>query len=689
MVSLEWRCCWISLCISLAATAIFAVRPASSLALPLPDGRVYELVSPEQKAGGVGGVLALGSLTRSVGQAGRLLQSSSDGGAITYLGEDFYQPQLGGLDQYLSLRGGEGWLTQNLTPPISGLGEPAVEADLYVGASPDLSKGVIKSQVALAAGASAGFANLYLTQNGNIQSLLTGEPPNRSPARTFGHARFEENGVEPTLQFAGGNTGSEDVPPYSHIVFAANDALTQADATAPAAVDGGKLENNLYEWIAGKLRLVNVLPNGETHPNASFGVDYGDGYPGENHPNLDHVISADGSRIFWTDENTGSLYVRKDGERTVQVDAAVGGGSRFQTASVNGAKVFFTKTGSLYQFDTTNGTTSELAGGGVQGLVGTSDDGSYLYFVDSSVLGEGALAGQPNLYLWHEGKTAFIATLSPTDDETPNLYGTVTVYGDWFRTFAGRTAEVSPNGRYIAFMSDSSLTGYDNGTRYEVFLYDASTRELRCASCNTDKSSATSDTLLPAPIEGIYQQRYLTDGGRLFFSTEDAVLPQDTNGKSDLYEYEGGHVYLISPGTADAEAIFADASESGNDVFFTTQQSLVSSDQGEIPDLYDARVGGRREEPEVASRCSGEACHMPTASVLSFGTPPSVVFTGAGNLSSSASPTGGATTKSTALTRLQALARAIKACNHRPKKRRAGCLRQAHTKYGPIRKRRK
>ena len=52
------------------------------------------------------------------------------------------------------------------------------------------------------------------------------------------------------------------------------------------------------------------------------------------------------------------------------------------------------------------------------------------------------------------------------------------------------TSRVSPNGRYLAFMSERSLTGYENRDANsgvpdeEVFLYDASTGRLVCASCN-------------------------------------------------------------------------------------------------------------------------------------------------------------------------------------------------------------
>jgi hypothetical protein len=38
------------------------------------------------------------------------------------------------------------------------------------------------------------------------------------------------------------------------------------------------------------------------------------------------------------------------------------------------------------------------------------------------------------------------------------------------------------------------------------------------------------------------------DGSYVFFDTDDALVPQDTNGTQDVYEWEDGHVYLISGG---------------------------------------------------------------------------------------------------------------------------------------------
>ncbi len=72
-----------------------------------------------------------------------------------------------------------------------------------------------------------------------------------------------------------------------------------------------------------------------------------------------------------------------------------------------------------------------------------------------------------------------------------------------------------------------------------------------------------------------YQSRVLSDEGRMFFDSADALVPQDTNGKEDVYEYEprvasaelcacrSGCVSLISSGTSGEESAFLDASESG------------------------------------------------------------------------------------------------------------------------------
>jgi hypothetical protein len=71
---------------------------------------------------------------------------------------------------------------------------------------------------------------------------------------------------------------------------------------------------------------------------------------------------------------------------------------------------------------------------GVQAVLGSSEDGSYVYFVANGVLGNGepngngeaarqgtcvpfAGVGECNLYEWHEGAIRFVAVLTGTDGD--------------------------------------------------------------------------------------------------------------------------------------------------------------------------------------------------------------------------------------------------------------------------------
>ncbi len=220
---------------------------------------------------------------------------------------------------------------------------------------------------------------------------------------------------------------------------------------------------------------MNVLPDGATTQQGG----YVGGYRNSEQEDATHAVSNDGSRVFWTEGQeaaNGPLYMRDTvSEETVQVGPA---GSRFQIASADGSKAFFTNEGNvLYVYDTLAGTLTELtAGAEVQGeVLGASEDGSAVYFVATGMLGGEGEPGQDNLYVAYETgstwSTRLIAVFSGEDSN------------DWSKSGAeesgGMTSRVSPNGRFLAFMSDRSLTGYDNrdagsgAPDEEVFLYDA------------------------------------------------------------------------------------------------------------------------------------------------------------------------------------------------------------------------
>ncbi len=704
----------------------FATFP--SYTSELPDGRVYELVTPVGPGhdtevyvpAGLEG--ALDPNGEHGIETGLPFETTASGDAVTYLGDpptDEGNGNIGdgGGNQYVARRSGDdGWAQVDAGAPGPG--------NKYVGFSSDLTLGVLTTSEPLAVDAPLEYANLYShpTAGGAFEPLITAAPEHRIPSE-FGSVLNGELFKAPL--FAGANSGTSVVPAFSHLLFEADAALP----STPAAPEGGKLENNLYDRVGGKLYLVNVMPEDKPEANATFGRQ-GPAENGFQSPETSNVISEDGSKIFWStveavkvgseyEERPKALFVRENdtqpespvegGECTVPTDACTvqvdkneggagpGGEGSFWTASDNGSKVFFTdengltpestaasKEPDLYEYnleafegegltDLSVGTKARTHAD-VQGVVGVSEDGSYVYLVADGKLTEGKnteekepVPGSPNLYLRHDGVTTFIATLANEDDDF--THGTGGHDGDWQADPGHRTAEVTPDGHDVVFMSRLSLTGYENTLEgvhlTEVFVYNADTGALTCVSCNPSGETPVSSPTFPEFSENLsklwgafvpisdsladYQPRVISDdGNRVFFDSIEPLVPQATNGFLNVYEWERqgtgschearNCIYLLSEGQSTDNAYLIDASADGDNVFVVTRGQLVKEDRGDDDELYDARVDGARPPEEAA--CSGTGCQgVPPAPPI-FATPASVTFEGAGNLSSTPPVTG-------------------------------------------------
>lgn len=643
-----------------------AVR-ALQRSVELPDCRAYEQVSPPDRNGAP-------ILGRS--DVGAVWQASADGSSITYTSSDvFANAQAGAsiLFPYLSSRSSNGWSTRSLLPPQS-TGEilPFVEMNAF---STDLSKGVLlngggstshgQDEPQLVTGEPAGNVNLFLRDNTtNSYQLIDLTPPGVTPEAAELRQASADLGV---------------------VLFNENAQLTPESLPA-----GGQPQ--LYEWSGGVVRLAGILPNGSPVPTAERASVPGSG---ERAIANSHAVSEDGARVFFeagppfAGQGSGALYLRENGLRTTQVDAAhgagPGGAGQFAVASSSGSVVYFideasagltsdTVPGSrlnLYRYEVGGKSLTDLtpvAGADVQGVVGASEDGSYVYYVANGVLAPGASpgnctgagSGSPsavcNLYLFHDGVTTFIAGLNGED------------LGDWNDSDGlNNTAAASPSGHYLAFQSLNDLTGYDNlaanGTQCgadvqprcsEVFLYDAVAGKLSCVSCNPSGAAPVGSSLIAVPRStgvGVsdramgHQLRYLSDSGRVFFNSLDALRSQDVNDQWDVYEYEPGGIGScqlnqgclseISSGTSPDASIFRDASVTGEDVFFTTGDTLVAQDGDVSRDMYDARVDGgiALQNPVAGTTCEGEGCKPPVAARSTEPTPGSASVSGQGNLS--------------------------------------------------------
>ena len=400
---------------------------------------------------------------------------------------------------------------------------------------------------------------------------------------------------------------------------------------------------------------------------------------------------------------------------TVEVPSVGATGARYWDASADGTKVFFTRKGDLYQYSlpigqTVGQTTALTEAGEVQGVVQISEDGSYVYFVAKGALkgehgealrnasGAEPVAEADNLYLSHDGGTKFIATLAANDSSA------------WERGPAANAAVVTPSGTRLAFVSERSLTGYDNeqaqkgecegqvlggisagegetGSCREIYLYDAETNSLACASCDPTGARPVGSSSLGEDVssEATYRPRNLVEDGALFFDSFDALVPHTSDGRQNVYEYEDGHVYAISDVAGGYESFFLDASASGNDVFFGTADQLLPEDTSNNVAVWDARVGGGFPVTVAPPPCdNGDACKPPPApQPAAFGLPGSATFSGPGNIAVAAAPaTVAPKLKTAAELKAEKLAKALKACkNDKSKKKRATCEKSAR-KYG-------
>jgi hypothetical protein len=250
----------------------------------------------------------------------------------------------------------------------------------------------------------------------------------------------------------------------------------------------------------------------------------------------------------------------------------------------------------------------------VEGLAETdypiATDSADVYFYSPETLDASAegIKGARNLYVYRNGGIQLVSTLS-TDGS-----GALT------------SIQVSPDGSHAAFVTKAQLTSYDNGGFKEMYSFDPSTGFIQCASCIPNGDPPT-DNVAPS-VSGLF----MSNDGRMFFVTADALVAQDTNEGTDVYEYTEGRPQLISSGrgqvyrSQDGVVVpisLMGVSPSGVNVYFATFETLVPQDRnGAFLKFYDARTGGgfafTRPSPpcEAADECHDAGSAPPAPTVI-------------------------------------------------------------------------
>jgi hypothetical protein len=167
--------------------------------------------------------------------------------------------------------------------------------------------------------------------------------------------------------------------------------------------------------------------------------------------------------------------------------------------------------------------------------------------------------------------------------------------------------QTSSDGRFVAFASDLSLTGFLNLGHELIYRYDADSQTLDCASCAPSGATPQTDTSLSS--YGLN----LSDDGRLFFTSRDPYVLRDTNRAQDAYEWSDGKVDLLSTGQSPEGSEILTVTRDGKDAFFFTRETLSAEDEnGSAVKVYTAREGGGVLSSLSPYPCAAsDECHGP------------------------------------------------------------------------------
>ena len=713
----------------------------------LPECRGYEMVSPALKNGSpvgsnveVVGFSSVGTVAR-VGLEGSAVLVESKG--IWPGGEQPGNDDIGDITansegvQYRITRGGSGWEFKPQMP--AGLRE---FRSVLLPSSADMSTDGVWGGVGIAPSEAditgEGGANFYLLEPGGAVAEIG--PSNGSEALSVGasvdlsHVLFR---VASLYEYVGtGHSGEGSGAPSLVGVDNAGTLISQCGIEAGAG----------YEGEGSQLRTSDESGEPEARSISAGGSSVfftaKSSCKGGTGPVVNQVFARVGEPGPETKvENTVTVNVAGTSEcATASFDSCnVTKAVKYQGASTDGSKVFFTSeqsglvagepsdsTNNLYECrlpgdsgapmtrmvpgvdpcpDLVRVSVSGVGGAEVQSVGAVSQDGSHVYFVAKGLLsgenaeGNSPTAGQDNLYVWDEGRTAFITTLSSA-------------------AFKLGEAQATPDGESLVFMSSADLLPGDTSTVSQVFLYEARNESLRWVSegqggsedgnTTTDPALLTSGTIKEtggsvreiAEADRLGEGRRVVseDGSVVVFQSSAALTSQVHGGKNNVYLWRDGDLSLISDGTSagthhKGKTGLVGIDASGQNVFFTTEAPLVAQDSDDLSDLYDARIDGGFPAPKVVA-CSGEGCQGALSAPLAPLAPGSLFSSGgAGNLTPQPPPsptTPKPKPKPRPLTRPEKLARALKACaRDRAKERRARCEALARRRYGAKSKRRK
>jgi hypothetical protein len=414
-----------------------------------------------------------------------------------------------------------------------------------------------------------------------------------------GHRELYESGPDgtytPLVDMGKESAFYEASEDLRRVFFQSEAHLLAADASRNDGV------RSLYELFDGTLRLVDVDDGGTLVSKCGA---KGDG------------ISSNGERVFFSARpgcpGFERVYLRAGGHTTeISASQCTLPGSecgaendiQFAGATPSGSVAYISTAQKLtdddaneyqdlYRYDVGGGELTLLTPRSAAStaspprfVVHPSDDGSRTYLAAEGQLtpGEGAATGA-NLYLADDSGLHFVAPLSGSE-----------------------SFQSSVDGRYVVFTSSAQLAPGDSDESIDLYRYDLITGQYLRISAGLDGRGNGA-----FPAGGIFRRDIAQ---RVFFSTEEPLLPQDHNGLEDVYEWtEADGLALVSAGSPGFNGEYIGGTADARTILIRTGATLLPRDRdgGEL-DIYAARVGGGFAEPAAPAACGSGACEAPSA----------------------------------------------------------------------------
>lgn len=579
---------------ALSAAVGALLLPLTLLAVASPGAsaaeRGFELVTP---AGSTANIRVAGGIT------------SADGNTVCYSTD---QTLLGSVvngigfvdDAFCAYRGASGWESKWLSGPqaegeLGGIGSRV----WYL--SDDGRKALMGGTALI-----SGFPDW----------LMNPEDPEELPSANvtpnFSGFLYEDGGLtwlnqrpSPLAQDWGGAplaaTDSLD-----HAIFTSSRALLPQDSTESLDPDAIYPPQDVYLWTRDGLKLVSVDEDGTDIGDARLAqLNAGTARPG--------TLSRDGSRAFfisragvygappfadsifrWEDGEVVHVSPRRGPDGTIPLDVAfVGASADGDVAYLMSVEQLTSEplqpgfTPALYRYTVS---TDELelvvTDPGFVAPVGFSDDGSTVVYTRANTL-----------YVNRDDVETEITPLAIPGDLMPHRLGSG-IEGT-------RPLRMSEDGRKVLYASEAQTPGVA-----QVFLWEEGVGVTRVSSSSNGdaaQSHATfgnyADLMGTGSETSDFDQHWqwgnrgaawTDDHETVYFQTADALVAEDENEVSDVYEWRDGAVSLVTPGTPGGSGFYYFASTpDGSTVFFITyRRVLPASDRNVVRDVYAARVGG-------------------------------------------------------------------------------------------------